>query len=246
RPGSQARLEVTYIPPRKREYLSMGSKKKAFAVIIPALALATSACQVTPGGAAAPQPGQSTPAAADGSDLDGGGGRLDDVKNPGGPGGQQPGGQQPGGQQPGGQQPGDGQQSPGDGQQPGGDQGDGQGDGQGNDQGQGDGQGNDQGQGDGQGNDQGQGDGQGDGQGNDQGDGQGDDQQVVIPELRVDQYVPIQQAPRVRRPRTTRRGSTGVFSVDCGTNEGQAHSNPDNVVAAPGVANGAHHLHDHV
>ena len=60
----------------------MGSKKKAFAVIIPALALATSACQVTPGGAAAPQPGQSTPAAADGSDLDGGGGRLDDVRNP--------------------------------------------------------------------------------------------------------------------------------------------------------------------
>ncbi|HEY8479260.1 MAG TPA: DUF1996 domain-containing protein [Spirillospora sp.] len=195
----------------------MGIKKrKPFAVMIPALALAASACQVTPG-TAAPQPGQTTPAA--GSDLDGGG-QLDDVKNPGRPGGGPGGGDQ--------------------------------GNGQGNDQGDGDGQGqggggqNDGGQngGDDQGNGGGRGD--GNGQGNDQGNGGDGGQQVEIPELRADQYVPIQRAPRVREPRVTRRGSRGVFSVDCGTNEGQQHSNPDNVVAAPGVVNGAHHIHDYV
>ncbi|TDB93688.1 DUF1996 domain-containing protein [Actinomadura sp. 7K534] len=216
----------------------MGSKKKAFAVIIPALALVTSACQVTPGGAAGPQPGQSTPAA--GSDLDGG--QLDDVKNPGDPdGGQQPGdGQQsPGdGQQPpadGEQPPADGEQPPADGEQPPAD----------GEQPPGDGE---QPPADGE---QPPADGEqppADGE-QPPADGEqppGDDQQVEIPELREDQYVPIRQAPRVRQPRTTRRGSKGVFRVDCGTNEGQAHNNPDNVVAAPGVVNGAHHIHDYV
>ncbi|TYC11236.1 DUF1996 domain-containing protein [Actinomadura syzygii] len=63
---------------------------------------------------------------------------------------------------------------------------------------------------------------------------------------RRDQFVDIRRAPRVQTPRASRAGSSGVFSVNCGTNEGQAHSNPDNVVAAPGVVNGAHHIHDYV
>ncbi|TDC67727.1 DUF1996 domain-containing protein [Actinomadura sp. GC306] len=191
----------------------MGSKKKAFAVIIPALALVTSACQVNPGGAAGPQPGQSTPAA--GSDLDGG--QLDDVNNPGDDPGDPNGGQQPGDGQ---QSPGDGQQPPADGEQPPAD--------------------GEQPPADGE---QPPADGE---QPPADGEQPGDDQQVEIPELREDQYVPIRQAPRVRQPRTTRAGSKGVFRVDCGTNEGQAHNNPDNVVAAPGVVNGAHHIHDYV
>ncbi|MFI0368065.1 DUF1996 domain-containing protein [Actinomadura sp. 1N219] len=69
---------------------------------------------------------------------------------------------------------------------------------------------------------------------------------AVKPGPRRDQFVDIRRAPRVQVPRTSRGGSRGVFSVNCGTNEGQAHSNPDNVVAAPGVQNGAHHIHDYV
>ncbi|TDD31184.1 DUF1996 domain-containing protein [Actinomadura sp. KC06] len=69
---------------------------------------------------------------------------------------------------------------------------------------------------------------------------------AVKPGPRRDQFVDIRRAPRIQVPRTSRSGSRGVFSVNCGTNEGQAHSNPDNVVAAPGVQNGAHHIHDYV
>ena len=40
-------------------------------------------------------------------------------------------------------------------------------------------------------------------------------------------------------------GSTGVFTVDCGTNDNRKFS-PDNPVAQPGVKNGAQHVHDFV
>ncbi|MEV5317489.1 DUF1996 domain-containing protein [Streptomyces sp. NPDC052687] len=42
-----------------------------------------------------------------------------------------------------------------------------------------------------------------------------------------------------------RTGSRGVFITKCGTNGNDNH-NTDNVIVAPGVTNGAHHLHDYV
>ncbi|MEU0055427.1 DUF1996 domain-containing protein [Streptomyces sp. NPDC006334] len=40
-------------------------------------------------------------------------------------------------------------------------------------------------------------------------------------------------------------GSKGSFTTKCGTNGNDNH-NTDNVIVAPGVTNGAHHLHDYV
>ncbi|MFD3694880.1 DUF1996 domain-containing protein [Streptomyces sp. NPDC058646] len=51
--------------------------------------------------------------------------------------------------------------------------------------------------------------------------------------------------PNVRTPVPARGASTGSFSSRCGTNE-NGHFNPDNVIVAPGVSNGAHHMHDYV
>ncbi|MFJ6660514.1 DUF1996 domain-containing protein [Streptomyces sp. NPDC091377] len=42
-----------------------------------------------------------------------------------------------------------------------------------------------------------------------------------------------------------RSGSRGTFTTRCGTNSNDNH-NTDNVIVAPGVTNGAHHLHDYV
>ncbi|MFE2045732.1 DUF1996 domain-containing protein [Streptomyces sp. NPDC059477] len=42
-----------------------------------------------------------------------------------------------------------------------------------------------------------------------------------------------------------RSGSKGTFTTKCGTNANDNH-NTDNVIVAPGVTNGAHHLHDYV
>ncbi|MFQ6143985.1 DUF1996 domain-containing protein [Streptomyces seoulensis] len=47
------------------------------------------------------------------------------------------------------------------------------------------------------------------------------------------------------RPRRTRDASTGAFTTRCGVNANANH-NTDNVIVAPGVTNGAHHLHDYV
>jgi hypothetical protein len=59
-------------------------------------------------------------------------------------------------------------------------------------------------------------------------------------------FVPIQQvAQNVKAPPTRRGASTGVFTVDCGTNENGKFS-PDNPVAQPGIRNGAQHVHDFV
>ncbi|MEU3411131.1 DUF1996 domain-containing protein [Streptomyces sp. NPDC006658] len=53
-------------------------------------------------------------------------------------------------------------------------------------------------------------------------------------------------APNVQgRPRRTGNASTGTFTTRCGVNANKNH-NTDNVIVAPGVTNGAHHLHDYV
>ncbi|KUL51482.1 MULTISPECIES: DUF1996 domain-containing protein [unclassified Streptomyces] len=51
--------------------------------------------------------------------------------------------------------------------------------------------------------------------------------------------------PDVQRPRDRRGASRGTFTTNCGRNE-NGKFNPDNVIAAPGVSNGAHHMHDYV
>ncbi|KAB2351870.1 DUF1996 domain-containing protein [Actinomadura rudentiformis] len=52
-------------------------------------------------------------------------------------------------------------------------------------------------------------------------------------------------APNLRLPRRTPNASTGLFSSQCGRNA-QGQHNSDNVIVAPGVDNGAHHVHDYV
>jgi hypothetical protein len=59
-------------------------------------------------------------------------------------------------------------------------------------------------------------------------------------------FVRIQDVrPNVRTPDVRQGGSTGMFTVDCGTN-GNRKFSPDNPVAQPGVKNGAQHVHDFV
>ncbi|MFG2073935.1 DUF1996 domain-containing protein [Nonomuraea maritima] len=52
-------------------------------------------------------------------------------------------------------------------------------------------------------------------------------------------------AQRRQDPRIGGNGSRGSFVSQCGRNE-RGHHNPDNFIVAPGVSNGAHHLHDYV
>ncbi|MEU6842745.1 DUF1996 domain-containing protein [Streptomyces sp. NPDC046716] len=51
--------------------------------------------------------------------------------------------------------------------------------------------------------------------------------------------------PNVQQPRNGRGASTGTFTTACGTNANKLR-NSDNVIVAPGVTNGAHHMHDYV
>ncbi|MFZ4283233.1 DUF1996 domain-containing protein [Streptomyces rhizosphaericola] len=51
--------------------------------------------------------------------------------------------------------------------------------------------------------------------------------------------------PEADRPRQRRGASRGTFTTDCGRNE-NGKFNPDNVIVAPGVSNGAHHMHDYI
>ncbi|MET8813110.1 DUF1996 domain-containing protein [Streptomyces sp. NPDC004549] len=52
--------------------------------------------------------------------------------------------------------------------------------------------------------------------------------------------------PNVKaKPRNNRNASRGTFTTRCGVNANKNH-NTDNVIVAPGVKNGAHHLHDYV
>ncbi|MEU9132065.1 DUF1996 domain-containing protein [Kitasatospora sp. NPDC048540] len=50
-------------------------------------------------------------------------------------------------------------------------------------------------------------------------------------------------APNAKPARTG--PASGTFTSQCGRNENR-HLNPDNVIVAPGVSNGAHHMHDYV
>ncbi|MFJ3794472.1 DUF1996 domain-containing protein [Kitasatospora sp. NPDC090091] len=57
-------------------------------------------------------------------------------------------------------------------------------------------------------------------------------------------FVDIKNVQPVTAP--AKKGSaTGSFTSRCGRNENR-HLNPDNVIVAPGVSNGAHHMHDYV
>jgi hypothetical protein len=59
-------------------------------------------------------------------------------------------------------------------------------------------------------------------------------------------FIDIRQVPpRQLGARIGRGGSRGTFVSQCGRNENR-HNNPDNFIVAPGVSNGAHHLHDYV
>ncbi|MFJ3931122.1 DUF1996 domain-containing protein [Streptomyces sp. NPDC090029] len=51
--------------------------------------------------------------------------------------------------------------------------------------------------------------------------------------------------PNVKEPRNRRGASRGTFTTECGVNA-NGKFNPDNIIVAPGVANGAHHMHDYV
>ncbi|TLQ46420.1 DUF1996 domain-containing protein [Streptomyces marianii] len=109
---------------------------------------------------------------------------------------------------------------------------------QGNDQGQDGGQGQDGAQDQGQdngGQDQGQDNGQGGGNGGQAGNGPEQSDFVDIESVQ----------PNVDNPRNRRGASRGTFTTSCGVNE-NGKFNPDNVIVAPGVANGAHHMHDYV
>ncbi|WP_329465524.1 DUF1996 domain-containing protein [Streptomyces sp. NBC_01431] len=89
---------------------------------------------------------------------------------------------------------------------------------------------------------------QGDGQNN----GQSGDQNAVAAAqnnasgpVRAD-FVDIRSVrPNVSTPAPRRGASTGTFTSDCGRNQ-NGKRNPDNVIVAPGVSNGAHHMHDYV
>jgi hypothetical protein len=64
----------------------------------------------------------------------------------------------------------------------------------------------------------------------------------------VTDFIDIRQVGRSQfdqNLQTGRNGSRGTFVSQCGTNANK-HNNPDNFIVAPGVSNGAHHLHDYV
>jgi hypothetical protein len=59
-------------------------------------------------------------------------------------------------------------------------------------------------------------------------------------------FVDIKKSkPNVKLPKAQQGAAKGTFTVDCGVNA-NGHFNPDNFIAAPGVKNGAEHLHDYV
>ncbi|MFA3878155.1 DUF1996 domain-containing protein [Streptomyces sp. MMCC 100] len=104
-----------------------------------------------------------------------------------------------------------------------------------------------QGKGEEQGQEQGQGQGQEDGQGEASGDGQqsGNGGQAGNGPVAAD-YVDIESVqPDVVRPPRQKNASTGSFATSCGVNA-EGLFNSDNLIAAPGVGNGAHHFHDYV
>ncbi len=51
--------------------------------------------------------------------------------------------------------------------------------------------------------------------------------------------------PNVQQAQQKNNASTGTFVSDCGVNQ-EGHHNPDNFIVAPGVRDGAQHVHDYV
>ncbi|GBP99354.1 DUF1996 domain-containing protein [Streptomyces spongiicola] len=95
------------------------------------------------------------------------------------------------------------------------------------------------------GNGQGQDGGQNDGGQDDGGQGGGGGGQAGNGPVQAD-FVDIKSVkPNAGDPRNRRGVSRGVFKTSCGVNE-NGKFNPDNVIVAPGVANGAHHMHDYI
>jgi hypothetical protein len=77
-------------------------------------------------------------------------------------------------------------------------------------------------------------------------DGGGDDEEADPRGPFAKDFVDIRAVrPNVSTPRRGRNASTGSFVSRCGNNE-NGHHNPDNMIVAPGVSNGAQHLHDYV
>ncbi|WP_226029218.1 DUF1996 domain-containing protein, partial [Streptomyces hyderabadensis] len=113
-------------------------------------------------------------------------------------------------------------------------------------QGQKQGEGQDQSQDQGQ--SEGQGQGQQDGTGEAPGDGQqqpGNGGQAGNGPVAAD-YADIESVqPNVVRAPRQKKASTGSFATSCGVNA-EGLFNSDNLIAAPGVGNGAHHFHDYV
>jgi hypothetical protein len=62
----------------------------------------------------------------------------------------------------------------------------------------------------------------------------------------ISEFVDITKVKaNVKTPKAQGGATKGTFTVNCGRNENE-HFNGDNFIAAPGVANGAQHLHDYV
>ncbi|CAL9292617.1 DUF1996 domain-containing protein [Streptomyces sp. SudanB91_2054] len=95
------------------------------------------------------------------------------------------------------------------------------------------------------------GDGQnGDGQDQDGGQNQDDNGNgaagpVADDFIDIDDVEPNSRASRNGLAADGDGGSNGTFTTDCGVNENDLF-NSDNLIAAPGVDNGAHHVHDYV
>ncbi|MFA0839303.1 DUF1996 domain-containing protein [Streptomyces rochei] len=91
-----------------------------------------------------------------------------------------------------------------------------------------------------------------DGDGQDQDGGQNQDDNgngaagpVADDFIDIDDVEPNSRASRNGLAADGDGGSTGTFTTDCGVNENDLF-NSDNLIAAPGVDNGAHHVHDYV
>ncbi|MFI0948854.1 DUF1996 domain-containing protein [Streptomyces sp. NPDC021086] len=111
---------------------------------------------------------------------------------------------------------------------------------QGQGQEQEEGQGQDQGQGQEQGQQDGKGEAPGDGQQQPGNGGQAGNGPVPADYVDIESVQPnAEPAPRQKK------ASTGSFATSCGVNA-EGLFNSDNLIAAPGVGNGAHHFHDYV
>ncbi|MGW0867520.1 DUF1996 domain-containing protein [Streptomyces sp. NPDC002611] len=83
-------------------------------------------------------------------------------------------------------------------------------------------------------------------QGNGQGQGQGNNGgQAGNGPVAADFADITSVQPNVNSPRQKGNASRGTFATSCGVNENGLF-NSDNIIAAPGVTNGAHHFHDYV